>query len=129
MYPWDNNCRTESKLLILCKEVVNVLVQHHTSNRLKRQDILRPGLGHIERVKVELVFISRINDLDKELPFRVVSSSYRVIQVLSRMTVVGSSNTNCIFFQKRLDSTSWFPMELHVVSFASFVDQHVCIDT
>ena len=98
MYPRNNDSRAKGKLLILRKEVINVLVQHHTTNGLERQKILRPGLGDIEWVKVELVFVSWINDLDKELPLRVVSSSNGVIQVLCGVTVVGSSYTDCIFF-------------------------------
>ena len=98
VYPRNNDRRTKGKLLILRKEVINVLVQHHTPNGLKRQKILRPGLGHIERIKVELIFISRVNDLDKELPLRVVPSSNGVVKVLSGVAVVGSSYTDCIFF-------------------------------
>jgi hypothetical protein len=50
---WDDDSRAEGDLLILSKKVVWVAVEHHAANRLHGEDVLRPGLGHIKRVKVK----------------------------------------------------------------------------
>ena len=47
-----NQRRAESQLLVLCKEVVGIGIQHHAAHRLKWEHILGPGLGHVHRVKV-----------------------------------------------------------------------------
>uniref|UniRef100_A0A0A9CT79 Cat1 n=1 Tax=Arundo donax TaxID=35708 RepID=A0A0A9CT79_ARUDO len=75
----DNNCWAESNLFILCKEVINVLVQHHPPNRLQGDDILWPGLGDIKWVKVKFILMIRINGLDVKLPFWVIPSCNRII--------------------------------------------------
>jgi len=75
----DNNRWAESNLFILRKEVINVLVQDHPSNRLQWDDILRPGLGDIKRVEVKLILMVKIDSLDVELPFRVIPSCNGII--------------------------------------------------
>ena len=39
----------------LIEEVLRILVQHHTTDLLEWEDILGPGLCHVQWVKVELV--------------------------------------------------------------------------
>nr|GMD46712.1 hypothetical protein Iba_chr10eCG5940 [Ipomoea batatas] len=39
----NHNGWTKCKLLILCKEVVNILIQNQATHRLQGQDVLRPG--------------------------------------------------------------------------------------
>ena len=39
-------------LLVLGEEVVDIAVQDQTADGLQREDILRPCLGHVQRVEV-----------------------------------------------------------------------------
>ena len=50
---WHHDGRAEHDLLILCKEVVWVTVQHEPADGLQGEDVLRPGLGDVQRVEVE----------------------------------------------------------------------------
>ena len=54
-------------MLILIEEVVRDLVEHHATNRLLGEIVLRPGLAVIQRVKVKLVLVSYLHDLDDQL--------------------------------------------------------------
>ena len=79
---WYNEGRAVGHLLVLIEEVVRILVQHHAANRLQREDVLRPGLGVVQRVKVKLVLVSDLHGLNHQLPLWVVASCDGVIQVL-----------------------------------------------
>ena len=84
---WHNQSRAVCHLLILIEEVVGVLVEHHAANRLQGEDVLRPGLGVIQRVKVKLVLVSHLHGLDHQLPLWIVPSCNGVIQVLQHAQV------------------------------------------
>ncbi len=47
------------------------LVQHHAADRLQREQVLRPDLGHIQRVKVKLVLVARLHSLHAAQSMRV----------------------------------------------------------
>lgn len=125
----NHNSRAESNLLILVKEVVNVFVQHQATNGLERQDIFRPDLCDIKRVEVKLVFMSRIHHLNEETPLRIVPGSDGVIEILSSMAVVGSTDLDSFLIEEAFNPTRRFPVELHIVSFSGSVDKHVSVDT
>jgi hypothetical protein len=52
---WHHECWAEGELLVLVEEVVWVAVEHHAPHRLQREHVLRPHLGHVQRVKAEPV--------------------------------------------------------------------------
>ena len=82
LHTWHNKSWAVSHLLVLIEEVIRVLVEHHAPDRLQREDVLRPGLGVIQRVKVKLVLISNLHGLDHQLPLWVVTSCNGIVQVL-----------------------------------------------
>eukprot|EP01018_Ginkgo_biloba_P016542 Gb_37134 [translate_table: standard] len=92
----NNNSWAKCKLLIFCKEVVDVLVQNHATNGLKRKDILRPGFCNIQRIKVISVLIPGIHCLDEKLPLRIVACSNGIIEILCCMAVVCSTYNNSL---------------------------------
>lgn len=63
MLTWHDKGRAERQLLVFIEEVVGVLVEDHAANGLQREQVLWPDLGHIQRVKVELVLILRVHCL------------------------------------------------------------------
>ncbi|NBI05138.1 hypothetical protein D3Z37_19735 [Lachnospiraceae bacterium] len=71
--PRDNKSRAKCKLFILCKEVVNVLIQHQTANGLQWHDVLRPGLCNVNWVKVKSVFEIGIYSLNKKFPLGIIA--------------------------------------------------------
>lgn len=60
---WHDKGGTEGQLLILVEEVVGVLVKNHAADWLQREQVLRPDLGHVQRVKVKLVLILGVHRL------------------------------------------------------------------
>ncbi|MFS7959981.1 hypothetical protein Hanom_Chr08g00697501 [Helianthus anomalus] len=118
----NNKTRVERQLFILGKEVVDVLVQHHTPNGLQRYDVLGPGHGAIERVKVKPIFMIRVNHLEIQLPFREVTSLDRIVKILSGVTVIRASDFDCFVVHQTFDSTCGLPCELHIVNFSFFVN-------
>lgn len=91
---WNNKARPKGNLLILIEEIVRVAVEDHAADRLQREEVLRPGLGDVEGVKVELVLVRNVHDLDKELPFRVLACCNTVVEVLGGMAMVGTTHLN-----------------------------------
>lgn len=120
--------RGERQLLVLREEVVDVLVQHQPADRLQRQDVLGPGCGDIERVKVEPVLVIGVHRLNEQLPLGVVPGGDRIIKILGCMAVVRPADSDGVFLQQALDPTSWSPVELHVERFPDLVDQSVGVD-
>uniref|UniRef100_A0A2P2MJD2 Catalase n=1 Tax=Rhizophora mucronata TaxID=61149 RepID=A0A2P2MJD2_RHIMU len=45
------------------------------------------------------------------------------------MAMVGSSNLNCLILQQIFHTTSRFPVEFHIVSLSSLVDEHIGVNT
>lgn len=125
----DDDCWAESNLFVFCKEVVNVLVQDHPSNRLQWDDILWPGLGDIEWVKIKFILMVSINGLNVKLPFREIPSGNRIIQILCGMAVAGASNSNSFIIQQAFHTTSRLPMEFDKVRLSVPADQGVGVHT
>jgi hypothetical protein len=61
-------------LLCLCKEVLYVLIEHHTADTLNRHKFLRNDLCRIEQIKVKLVLVFLLNDPRRQ--FVMMTSSY-----------------------------------------------------
>lgn len=91
-------------MLILIEEVVWVLVEHHTPNLLEGEHILWPCLGDIQRVKVILELISRVHDLNHELPLGKVACSNGLVQVLGGMAVIGATYSDGLVLEQIFDA-------------------------
>lgn len=50
-HTWHHDGWAEGQLLVLVEEVVGVAVKHHAANRLQREHVLGPDLGHVKGVK------------------------------------------------------------------------------
>nr|GMD65242.1 Uncharacterised protein [Ipomoea batatas] len=72
VYSGDNMRRVHRQHLILRKEIINILVQHHSPHRLQRNQLFRPDLGRVQRVKIEPVLVIRVHHLNIKLPLRVI---------------------------------------------------------
>jgi hypothetical protein len=117
--------RVKRKLFILCKEVVDVPVQHQPPNWNQRQNVLRPDFGRVKWVKVKLVLIIRIHYLEVKLPLRKVAGCNGVVEIFGGMAVIGSSDPNRLFLQQILNPASGSPVKLHIMYFSGLVDQGI----
>jgi len=64
----------ERHLLRLSEEVVGVAVQRQLADLADGDKLLRDDLRCVEQVEIELVLVSRLDDLKAELPFREVAT-------------------------------------------------------
>ena len=64
------------------KKFSGVAVQRHRADRAQREVVLRPGLGVVERVEVELRVLVVVHELDVEVPLREVAALDGVVEVL-----------------------------------------------
>lgn len=124
-----HECRRESELLIFCEEVIDVPIQDHATNGLKRDQVLWPDLGNIQRVKIKLILIFGVHDLNVELPLGVVPRGNRVVKILCSMAVIGPAYNDGLVLQQVLHTTCRLPMELHIVNLSGLVDECEGVDT
>jgi hypothetical protein len=96
--------------------------------RLLRQQVLGPGLGHVERVEVVAALVARVHGLDVELPLRVVAGGDGVVEVLGGVAVVGASDGDGLVVEQGPDAAGGAPVELDVARLAGAVDERVGVD-
>ena len=70
-------------LLDLWEEFIDCAVENELSNTLERDILLRPNLGRIENIKIEIVFVFLFNGLDGEGPFGETAVDDSLFQVFS----------------------------------------------
>ena len=71
------------------KKLLDVAVQRHHADRAQREHVLRPDLGVVERVEVQLRVLVVAHDLDVELPLREVAALDRLVEVLGGVAELG----------------------------------------
>ena len=75
---------------------------HHAADRLQREQVLRPDLGHVKRVEVKVVLVGRAHCLDAELPLRVVAALDSLVEVGGRVAVVAAADGRRVVVQQIL---------------------------
>src|ERR1700730_6468064 len=68
-------------LLGLGKIVVGVAVQRQPADAPNRNKFLRNDLGRVEQVKIEIELVPFLDDLETELPLRIVAALNRLEEV------------------------------------------------
>ena len=86
--PVDQHAGAEGGLLDFGEVVVRVAVEHHAADRQQRELVLRPALGVVERVEVELRVVVVRHDLDAELPLGIIAALDGVVEVLGGVVEV-----------------------------------------
>lgn len=124
----DDKGRTEGQLLVFLEEIIGIAVENHSSHRLKREQVLWPDLGDIQRVKIKLLLIVGIHDLDKETPFGVLASSDGIVEVLRGVAVVLAADNCRLIVEERFDPAGRFPVELDEGLTALSIDEDKGVD-
>src|SRR3984893_8231042 len=65
--------RAERDLLALGKEIVDHPVQHEAADRSERHQLLRNDFGGVEHVEIEAVSEILVEELQPQLPFRIIA--------------------------------------------------------
>src|SRR6266511_4206751 len=74
---------TKGTLFNLREELVDGPVKHEFSNIMKRNEILGPNFGSVEDVKVKLVFVLLLDNLDGKVPFGENARFNGLFQILT----------------------------------------------
>jgi hypothetical protein len=88
----DQHASAEGGLLVLGEEVVNIAIEGHHTDRTQGKDVLRPGLGVIERVEVLFRVLVITPDLDTEFPPGVRATRDGLVEVFGGMPQVRGLN-------------------------------------
>src|SRR5690606_6488075 len=75
--------RQESNLLGLCKEVVGITIQNHTTHDFDAQTFLGNEFGRIQHIVVLLVSPLLIENLHSQFPLREGFALNRLVQIAS----------------------------------------------
>ena len=79
-----NNVRsTEGDLLDLGEVFINGAVKNHLSDDLEGNKLLRPDLGRVEDIEVEVMLARLRDDLDAEVPLGIGTGVNRLREVLA----------------------------------------------
>jgi hypothetical protein len=65
----------ERDLLRLGEEVVRISIEHHSTDRRERNQLLRNDLGRVEHIEAVLFRVTLAEHLDRELPLRIRPAS------------------------------------------------------
>mmetsp|Transcript_19331 Transcript_19331/g.31660 ORF Transcript_19331/g.31660 Transcript_19331/m.31660 type:complete len:251 (-) Transcript_19331:400-1152(-) len=125
----NNDGGAEGEHFVLEEVVVDVAVQDHSTNGPQWEHILRPRFSHIQGIEIELVFICRVHGLYVELPLRELALLDRVIQVLSRVAVVLSTDDCRLLVHQRLHTACGLPVILDPSGLAVASEPCVGVDT
>ena len=68
----------EGDLLGLRKKVIGVAVQRQLADAANRNEFLRDDLGRVEEVEVEFELVLLLDDLQAQLPLRIVAALDRL---------------------------------------------------
>ena len=126
--PVDEDARAEGRLLRLGEEVVRVAVEHHAADRQERELVLRPALGVVERVEVELRMVVVRHDLDAHLPLGEVAALDRVVEVLRGVADVAGLDLRRLVARQVLHALLRLERELAQDRLAPVVDELVGVD-
>jgi hypothetical protein len=100
--------------------------RHHPDGQ--RELVLRPGLGVVERVEVQLGVLVVAHDLDVELPARVVAALDRLVQVPGGRAELVRLDRGGLRVGQRRDALLGLPVVLHEHADARGVDHAVGVD-
>lgn len=113
----------KSSLLDLSEIVVGIAVQGEFADRDEWEVLLRPDLGHIERVVLVLLGLLKSHDLQEQVPRREIALGDGVEQVANRVVRVGAGEVVSGRNRQVLDALSGLEVELAVMRNALIVDQ------
>ena len=119
----------EGGLLGLGEELVGVLVQLELTNVSDGDKLLRPDLGSVQDVKIEVVLLGLWEDLDTELPLGVSATVDSHPQVLAMEVGVLTSNLESLVPDETVDTELGGEVKLDEAPLALGVDECVGVDT
>jgi hypothetical protein len=123
--PSTSTPRAEADLLVLGEEVLDVAVELQRPDLLRREDLLRPDLGVVERVEVQLGVVVVVHHLHEQLPLRVVAALDGVEQVLRRVPQVVGLDRRRVLLGHRGDAARRHEVVLDELRLALGVDPPV----
>ena len=103
----------EGDLLGLGEEVVRVAVERQPPDALDRHQLLGDELGRVEQVEAERELVLLLDDLEPELPLRVVPVLDRLPQVAAVEVGVLARDLLRLVPDDRVDAEQRLPVELH----------------
>jgi len=118
-----------SDLLSLGKVVVWVSIESHLSNLANGDQLFGDDLGRVQDVKVKLVLITLLDDLDTQLPLGVVSSLDGIPKISSQPIGIGTLQLDRLVPGERVGALNWLPVELDESSLALSIDQDEGVDS
>ena len=120
--------RAESHLLGLGEEVVDGAVEHQTADATHRHELLGDQLRGVEHVEVEAVGEVVVEQLDAELPLRVVAALDGIPQVAPVEVGIGAVDLHGFVPEDRLQAELGLPVELHERRPPGCVDESEGVD-
>eukprot|EP00968_Pinguiococcus_pyrenoidosus_P000647 scaffold40_cov305-Pinguiococcus_pyrenoidosus.AAC.18 len=110
----DHVRRREGQLLHLGEVVLRVAVQHEAAHLDERVVLVRPDLGHVERVEGAALRLLVAHDLDVHRPAGRLSVRDGVVEVSDRVVRIGSLDLRGLLRQEVADALVRLEVVLHV---------------
>jgi hypothetical protein len=126
---WDNMRSAEGNLLSLREKLIDITVELHLTDITDWEDILRPDLGGIENVKVELILARFWADLDTEFPGWISALLDGVPEITAMEVGIVSCELQSFIPDQRVHAKSWSPVELHERAYAFGIGKGEGVDT
>ena len=110
-------------LLGLGEIVVGIAIERHLADAAHRHEFLGDELGRIEEVKVEFELVLLLDDLQPQLPLRIVAALDRFEQVAAVEIGVLAGDLLRLVPHQRLHALDGLPVKLDEARLALGVDQ------
>src|SRR5271169_6301685 len=118
----------EGDLLGLGEKVVGISVQRQLADAAHRNEFLRDDLSRVEKVEVEFELVLLFDDLQTQLPFRIVATLDRFEEVATVKIGVLARDLLRLVPDEGFDAFDRFPVEFDKPSLAGGVDQPKGVD-
>ena len=125
----DDVTSAESHLLGFAKVLVDVAVQFVFTDVVDGDQLLRPDLGGIERVEIELVLVCLGDDLDTKVPLGESAVVDGLVKVLSVEIGVLAGELESLVPDETVDTKVWLEVELDEEALALGVVEGEGVDT
>jgi len=121
--PWNNVAGAEGDLFGFCEKIVRVAVEHHFSQWRNRYQFFRDQLGRVKNIEIKLMLIFLRDDLDTELPLRVIARLNGVPQITAMEVRVFACELLRFVPHQRASAYTWAPVKFDEVRLALRVDE------
>src|SRR5580693_3150720 len=102
----------EGDLLGFREKVIGVAVQRQLADAAHRNEFLRDDLGRVEEVEVEFELVLFLDDLQAQLPLRIVAALDRLEEVATVKIGILARDLLRLIPDKGLHAFDRFPVEL-----------------